>query len=45
MRELFDKEDDYYNTVFSSEPLDIPPGRLYSTISTKKIYVTMLIYL
>ena len=37
MRELFDKDDDYYNTVFSSEPLNIPSGRLYSTISKEDI--------
>ena len=38
MRELFNKKDDYYNTVFSSESLDIAPGRLYSTISKEDIY-------
>ncbi|UPA29184.1 ABC transporter permease [Terrisporobacter glycolicus] len=37
MRELFDKDDDYYNTVFSDKYLDIPAGRLYSTISKDDI--------
>lgn len=35
MRELFDKEDDYFNVVFSDDELDIPTGRLYA-ITTKQ---------
>lgn len=34
IRELFNKEDDYYNAVYSENELDIKPGRLYN-ISTK----------
>ncbi|MBP5299330.1 MAG: ABC transporter permease [Lachnospiraceae bacterium] len=34
MRELFGKDDDYYNVVMSDHKLDIEEGRLYST-STK----------
>ena len=30
MRELFGKEDDYYNVVYSDKELDIEDGRLYS---------------
>lgn len=30
MRELFDKEEDYYNIVYSTKELDIDSGRLYS---------------
>lgn len=35
MRELFNKQNDYYNVVFSSKKLDIEAGRLYS-VTTKK---------
>nr|MCR5120854.1 FtsX-like permease family protein [Ruminococcus sp.] len=34
MRELFDKDEDHYNAVFSGEELDIDSGRLYS-VTTK----------
>lgn len=34
MRELFDKDEDYYNVVYSDKELDIEKGRLYS-ITTK----------
>ena len=34
MRELFGKDDDYYNAVFSDTALDIDEGRLYS-VTTK----------
>lgn len=30
MRELFGKDEDYYNAVYSDHELDIDPGRLYS---------------
>ncbi len=30
MRELFGREEDYYNAVYSDHELDIDPGRLYS---------------
>lgn len=35
MRQLFNKESDYYNTIFSDEKLDIEEGRVYS-ITTKE---------
>lgn len=35
MRELFGKEDDYFNVVYSDKELDIDSGRLYS-VSTKE---------
>lgn len=35
MRELFGKENDFYNTIFSDKELDIEEGRLYS-ITTKE---------
>ena len=34
MRELFDKDEDYFNVVYSDKELDIEKGRLYS-ITTK----------
>lgn len=34
MRDLFDREDDYYNAVYSDHELDIDSGRLYS-VSTR----------
>ena len=37
MRELFDKPEDYYNTVFSSHALSIEPGRLYSVSSKQDV--------
>lgn len=37
MRELFDQEDDYYNTVFADEELDIENGRLYATTSKENV--------
>ena len=33
MRELFDKEDDYYNVLLSDTELDIDEGRLYSVMT------------
>ncbi|WP_028521615.1 ABC transporter permease [Ruminococcus flavefaciens] len=35
MRELFGREDDFYNTIFSDNKLDIEEGRLYS-VTTKE---------
>ena len=35
MRELFGREDDFYNTIFSDNELDIEEGRLYS-VTTKE---------
>ena len=35
MREAFNQEDDYYNTLFSDEELDIESGRIYS-VTTKE---------
>lgn len=35
MRETFNQEDDYYNTLFSAEELDIEFGRIYS-VTTKE---------
>lgn len=37
MRKLFEESDDYYNVVFSDKKLDIPAGRLYSTISREEL--------
>lgn len=37
MRELFDESDDYYNILFSSEDLEIEPGRLYAITSKEDI--------
>lgn len=37
MRRLFGEEEDYYNAVFSSAPLDIPVERLYSVTSKADI--------
>ena len=37
MRELFDKPEDYYNTVFSSHALSIEPGRLYNVSSKQDV--------
>lgn len=48
MRELFGKEEDYYNVVFSEQELDIPSGRLYATttreeiIDSSKVFIDML---
>ncbi len=48
MRELFGKEEDYYNVVFSEHELDIPSGRLYATttreeiIDSSKVFIDML---
>lgn len=38
MRELFDKDDDYYNVLYSDAPLDIDEGRLYSIQTKDDIY-------
>lgn len=35
MREVFNQQDDYYNTLFSDNKLDIESGKIYS-ITTKK---------
>ncbi len=37
MRELFGRSDDYYNTIASDKALEIPSGKLYSTISRQQI--------
>lgn len=37
MRELFGREDDYFNTVYSDKVLDIDGGRLYSVTSKEDI--------
>lgn len=37
MRELFEQEEDYFNVVFSKEPLEIESGRLYATTSKQSI--------
>lgn len=37
MRDLFGKDDTYYNVVFSDKKLDIPSGRLYSTLSKAEV--------
>lgn len=37
MRNLFDKDDDYYNVVFSDVELDIPAERLYSATNKEKL--------
>lgn len=48
MRDLFGKEEDYYNVVFSEHELDIPAGRLYATttreeiIDSSKVFIDML---
>ena len=38
MRELFDKDDDYYNVLYSDAPLDIEEGRIYSVQTKDDIY-------
>ncbi len=37
MRELFDREEDYYNVVFADEALAIDSGRLYATTSKESV--------
>ncbi len=37
MRELFGREDGYYNTLLSDKPLDIDEGRLYSVTSRSDV--------
>lgn len=37
MRELFGREDEYYNTLLSDKPLDIPDEQLYSVTSREDI--------
>jgi len=37
MRELFDREEDYYNVVFADEALSIDSGRLYATTSKESV--------
>ena len=37
MREMFGFEDDYYNVVFADEALNIPSGRLYTTLEKQKV--------
>jgi len=37
MRELFEEDEDYYNTVFSDKELDIPSGRLFATTTKQSI--------
>ena len=37
MRELFGKEDDYYNAVYSDKALEIDDGRLYSVTTKEEV--------
>lgn len=37
MREMMGESEDYYNVVFSDKPLEIEPGRLYSTTTGSDI--------
>lgn len=37
MRELFEEDEDYFNTVFSDKELDIPSGRLFATTTKQSI--------
>ncbi|MDE6426710.1 MAG: ABC transporter permease [Ruminococcus sp.] len=37
MRELFERDDDYFNTVYSDKELDIDTGRLYSVTTKENI--------
>ncbi|MCR4671357.1 MAG: FtsX-like permease family protein [Saccharofermentans sp.] len=43
-RELFDEDDDYFNTVFSDHELNIDSGRLYSVVSKSEIARSAGIY-
>lgn len=45
MRELFDKEEDYYNIVYSEKELDIDAGRLYSVSKKADIEKSASIFL
>lgn len=38
MRELFRKDENYYNVVFSDGPLDIDQERLYGTVTKEEIF-------
>ena len=48
MRELFGRDDDYYNVLFSDDSLDIEEGRLYSTTTkvdverSADIFITLM---
>lgn len=44
MRDLFGEDDDYYNVVFADHKLNIPAGRLYSTLSKKEVEETAGIF-
>ena len=44
-RELFGEMDDYYNVVFSDHRLDIPGGRLYSTLTRKDVEKAAKVFL
>ena len=37
MRDMFGFDKDYYNVVFADRALDIPTGRLYSTLDREKV--------
>ena len=37
MRDMFGFDEDYYNVVFADKALDIPSGRLYSTLDKEKV--------
>ena len=44
-RELFGEMNDYYNVVFSDHRLDIPGGRLYSTLTIKDVEKAAKVFL
>ncbi|MDO5718637.1 MAG: FtsX-like permease family protein [Tissierellia bacterium] len=45
MRELFDRDDDYYNTLFSDKKLDIDSGRLYNITTDEEIEETSNVFI
>ncbi len=45
MRELFDREEDYYNIVYSTKELDIDSGRLYSVSKKADVEKSASIFL
>lgn len=44
MRELFGKDQDYYNTVYSDKELDIDEGRLYSVTTKEDVQRSASVY-
>lgn len=44
-RELFGEMNDYYNVVFSDHQLEIPGGRLYSTLTKKDVEKSAKVFL